>query len=121
MSPSTRVLLAVSFALLLIPTVLSSSASGDDTCTNRFTEPSTGRVDVSPDFAVVTDTEMGFALMPHGNADSMQWNTVVFHVNGPAGSADVPASDERGSAQYKPPKEGHYTVGATWTRYDCSD
>src|SRR4051794_13264756 len=121
MSPSTRALLAVSFALLLIPTALSSSAIGDDTCTNRFTEPSTGRVDVSPDFAVVTGTAMGFTLMPQGNADAMQWNTVLFHVNGPGGSVDIPASDDNGNAQYKPPKEGHYTVSATWTRYDCGD
>src|SRR3954447_26582669 len=121
MSPSARALLAVSFALLLIPTALSSSAVGEDTCTNRFTEPSTGRVDVSPNFPVVTGTEMGFALMPQGNADAMQWNTVRFHVDGPGGSVDIPASDERGNAQYKPPKEGHYTVSATWTRYDCGD
>src|SRR5947208_11888312 len=101
MSPSTRALLAVCFALLLIPSALSSSAVGDDTCTNRYTEPSTGRVDVSPDFAVVTDTAMFLAVKPQGNTDAMQWNTVVFHVDGPGGSVDVPTSDRNGNAEYK--------------------
>src|SRR3954471_23855770 len=106
MSPSARALLAVSFALLLIPTALSSSAVGDDTCTNRFTEPSTGRVDVSPDFAVVTDTAMFLAVKPQGNTDAMQWNTIVYHIEGPGGSVDVPATDRYGNGEYKPPKEG---------------
>src|SRR3954465_13531254 len=100
MSPSTRALLAVSLALLLIPSALSSSAVGDDTCTNRFTEPSTGWPMVSPDFAVVTDTAMFLAVKPDGNPDAMQWNTVLFHVDGPGGSVDVRSSNRDHTVEY---------------------
>ncbi|MEA2425679.1 MAG: hypothetical protein QOH13_2089 [Thermoleophilaceae bacterium] len=108
-------------ATMLAAVIPSTAAVGDADCTTRFTEPSTGHIDVSPGFPTVTGIDVGFALMPDGNSDAMIWDSVHFQVDGPAGHADVKAYDDRGSGRYTPAKEGHYTVSATWTRYDCSD
>jgi hypothetical protein len=115
-------------SLVVVPAVAgllaalgSSAAVGDPNCTTQFTEPSTGHIDVSPGFGVVTGTAVGFQALPDGNTDAMIWDSVVFHVDGPSGPVDVKAFDDRGSGQYKPSKQGNYTVTATWTRYDCAD
>jgi hypothetical protein len=105
----------------LVAALGSSPAVGDPDCTNRFTEPSTGHIDVSPGFPVVAGTAVGFQLLPDGNNDAMIWDSVVFHIDGPSGPVDVKTHDSRGGGEYKPPKQGNYTARATWTRYDCGD
>jgi hypothetical protein len=108
-------------ASLLAALGSSSAALGDETCTNRFTEPSTGHITVDPDFGVVTGTTMSLQVLPDGNNDAMIWDSVVFHIAGPSGAVDVKTSNDSGGGAYKPTAEGHYTVAATWTRYDCGD
>src|SRR4051794_30426395 len=105
-------------AAIAVALTASGSAVGDETCNQRFTGPDSGTVNVNLT-EVVTGTEIGFGLMPDGNTDAMQWDTVVFHVTGPE-TRDV-HGDENGAAQYTPTHEGTFTVNATWTRVDCAD
>jgi hypothetical protein len=111
--------MALAALCTLVAMTSSTAALGDETCTNRYTEPSTGRVDVDGSGSV-TGTSIGFQLVPQGSSDAMQLDTIVFHVNGPDGAKDIQA-DRYLTARYTPASTGHFTVTATWTRYDCAD